>query len=70
MPSIELRWDAPVVYLSEYPASTQVSGYGVPFYVCERCGGRLVALADTGGKGTMPVCVYRCGHGLSVAPVP
>lgn len=56
------RWDAPVIYLREFPAGTDVSPYGIPYYLCERCEGRLAVLADPAAQGTMLICIYRCGQ--------
>jgi len=59
---LESRWDAPVVYLCEYPLVGEFGPRGVPFYLCERCESRLDLVPGGGDAGAMFVCVYGCGQ--------
>jgi hypothetical protein len=54
-------WDAPVVYLDEYPA-VDIGPRGYPYYACERCAAPLQVLPRSSNLGVMLVCVYGCGQ--------
>jgi hypothetical protein len=54
-------WDAPVVYLEEYPA-VDIGPRGYPYYACERCAAPLQVLPRSSSLGVMLVCVYGCGQ--------
>ncbi len=54
-------WDAPVVYLAEYP-QVDIGPRGFPYYVCAACTGPLQVLPRSSPAGIMLVCVYTCGQ--------
>jgi hypothetical protein len=54
-------WDAPVIYLDEYP-HVDIGPRGFPYYVCAACTGPLQVLPRLSAAGVMLVCVYNCGQ--------
>jgi hypothetical protein len=54
-------WDAPVVYLKEYPP-VDIGPRGYPYYVCARCAAPLQVLPRSSTAGVMLVCVYGYGQ--------